>query len=167
MGSLLLPSGCIACQAPRQPIITRTPWRFIATGRPPAASARSGPWLSQIVRRAGIDARRAANAQRRRPEGPLLALHAGGDASTGAGIQPPAGDPTPSANVRRDEESELVQAALAQLADDDSRKLLRLVFMQGQSLRQAAEEMGLTYDQARHRYHAALGELQEALARWE
>jgi RNA polymerase sigma factor (sigma-70 family) len=122
-------------------------------------------WLAQIVRRAGIDARRAAQAQRRRPEGPVLALHAGSSASSG--FQPPAGDPTPSANVRRDEESELVQRALAQLPDEESRQLLRLVFMQGQSLRQAATEMGLTYDQARHRYHTALGALQEALKRLE
>jgi RNA polymerase sigma factor (sigma-70 family) len=120
-------------------------------------------WLGQIVHRLGIDARRSAKAQRRRPQTPLLSLDQPADSYAGGGLHPPAGDPTPSANVRFDETTQRVREALARLKSDESRTLVRIVFVEGRSLRQAAEEMGLTYDQVRLRYRQALVELEKAL----
>jgi RNA polymerase sigma factor (sigma-70 family) len=120
-------------------------------------------WLQQIVRRLGIDRRRAAKAQRRRPAAPILSLDQPQPSQTGLGFHPAADETSPSAAVQRNETIERIQEGMALLKGDESRTILWLVFVDGHSLRQAAEAMGLTYDQIRLRYHQALKELEQTL----
>ena len=72
---------------------------------------------------------------------------------------------TPSANVRAEEQAALVRAALAKVPDETDRALLRLRFFEGLSLRQAARQLGVSYDAARERYRRALTRLEGDLAR--
>jgi RNA polymerase sigma factor (sigma-70 family) len=120
-------------------------------------------WLSQILRRAGIDNRRAARAQRRSPAQPLVSLDAPAGDSSEPRLQAAANDTTPSAQVRSQETSEQLATAVARLEDPINQSLVRIVFVEGQSLRQAAEQLQLTYDQVRHRYHKILAQLESEL----
>jgi RNA polymerase sigma factor (sigma-70 family) len=119
-------------------------------------------WLAQIVRHVGIDARRAARAQRRSPTTPVASLDAGATPSSPA-LQTPGDEATPSAHARSHEASNLIAAALARLDDEASRQIAQLVFIEGLSLRQVAVRLGLTYDQVRHRYHKLLTQLEGEL----
>ena len=120
-------------------------------------------WLTQILRRTGLDNRRAARAQRRAPAMPVLSLDAPAAETSGPGLQPTTGDPTPSANARSEEAREQIATAMARLSDSVNQALAQLVFVEGQSLRQAGEQLNLTYDQVRHRYHKILAQLENEL----
>jgi RNA polymerase sigma-70 factor (ECF subfamily) len=126
-------------------------------------------WLGQIVQRLGLNAQRRRKAQRRQPPQPLVPLSpsAGeGAPSRAGGIDPVADGPTPSVNVRADEEARLVQAALEKIPDETDRAILRLRFFDGLSLRQTALQLGLGYDKVRDRYQLLLQRLERELGRF-
>jgi RNA polymerase sigma-70 factor, ECF subfamily len=123
-------------------------------------------WVSQIVRHLALDRYRERHALCRQPPQGVLRLQstAPGDATAHeAGIGPAAREPTPSANVRSDEQVQLVQKALANIADDTEREIVRLCFFEGLSLRQIAERLDLSYDKVRERYHRSLKRLEREL----
>ncbi len=121
-------------------------------------------WLDQIVRHLGQDRKRRQHAQRRPPAGKRLPLASPGQSSDEAvGVEPPAGEPTPSADARSTEEARLVQEALARIADPGDREIVRLCFFEGLSLRQIAQRRGISYDKVRERYHCALRGLEREL----
>jgi RNA polymerase sigma factor (sigma-70 family) len=125
-------------------------------------------WVAQIVQRLGLNARRDGKAQRRTPPRPLMRLGApsADESADQAGrVEPADREPTPSTNVRSDEQARLVQAALERLADDTDRAILLLRFFEGLSLRQVAERLGLSYDKVRERYQSSLGQLERDLGR--
>ncbi len=126
-----------------------------------AATLRA--WLGQIMRRVHLDrVRREGDA----PRVPLSAfVGAGMNGSSGppAVAEPPAPDPTPSHDLRAEEQQVQVERALAQLADPVDRRVVVLVFYQDRSLRQAAGELGLTYDQVRYRLDKVLARLGDRL----
>lgn len=121
-------------------------------------------WLARIVRRVGIDRRRAARARRRAPAAGVQSLDAPRPGESSVGLMPAAADPTPSSAVRSQEAGQLIRAALARLDDPTDQQLIESVFLGGQSLRQTAETIGLTYDQIRLRYHKLLARLEQDLA---
>ena len=121
-------------------------------------------WVEQIVHRLGLNARRDRNAQRRRPQGrAIVHLSSAGGSSRPRGASPPAAGPTPSANVRQDEEAELVRTALARLPEPLDREILRLRVFEGVSLRQIAERLEISYDKVRERYKVSLRILEREL----
>jgi RNA polymerase sigma factor (sigma-70 family) len=122
-------------------------------------------WLGQIVQRLGLNTQRKNKAQRRQPAQPVRALAAVGTSDTIADYDPAADEPTPSMNVRQDEQTQLVRQALDRIADAADRALLRLHFFEGLSLRQAAQQLQLSYDSARTRYQRSLAQLESQLAR--
>jgi RNA polymerase sigma factor (sigma-70 family) len=71
--------------------------------------------------------------------------------------------PTPSANARMDEEARLIEEAMASRLKTDEREIIRLAFFEGLSLLQIGGRLGLTYDQVRERYRAAMRRLERAL----
>ncbi len=123
-------------------------------------------WLGQIVQRLGLNARRDGKAQRRAPRQPLrrLGSPAAGDSTDQAGgVEPAGGEPTPSANLREDEQTRLVRAAVANIPDETDRAIVRLRFFEGLSLRQVAQQLNLTYDKVRERYQISLQRLERDL----
>ena len=115
-------------------------------------------WIAQVVRSVGLNAVKARNALRRTaPEG--VARLDGGpglEGTLGSAASPADSGPSPSTGAREREAAAAVQAALEGIADLQGREIVRLCFFEGLSFREIAEALGLTYDQVRHRYHAAL-----------
>ena len=97
--------------------------------------------------------------------GKQIPLQGPGDGSTnqGGAIDPTAPEPTPSANVRADEQSRLVLEALNKLPDPINREIIRLRFFEGLSLRQIAAQLDLTYDVVRERFKTTKKRLQREL----
>jgi RNA polymerase sigma factor (sigma-70 family) len=56
-----------------------------------------------------------------------------------------------------------VKQALDELIDETSRKIVRLRFFDGLSLRQISEQLDLSYDKARELYNASLRILEQKL----
>jgi RNA polymerase sigma factor (sigma-70 family) len=123
-------------------------------------------WVSQLVRHLARDRQRQRHAQRREPPGGLRRLGgaAGGGASSGAGGNDPAASgPTPSANVRAEEQAHLIRKALQKIPDPTNRKIVELCFFDGLSLRQIAGQLNLSYDKVRQGYHRSLKLLEREL----
>ena len=123
-------------------------------------------WLARIVARVGLNVARDQNTSQRSPPGKLLRLDglsgtASGDSA--AGLDPSGAEPTPSANVQAEEQTRLVQEALARIADPLDRDIVRLRFFEGISLRRAAERLGCNHETVRQRYHALLRHLEGEL----
>jgi RNA polymerase sigma-70 factor (ECF subfamily) len=116
-------------------------------------------WLARIVDRLGLNVVRDGAAKQRTPPGKLVRL----DGESGAVLDPSAGEPTPSAQVRASEQTRLVQEALARLTDPIDRDIVRLRFSEGTSLRQIAQRLGCNHETVRQRYHAVLRQLQREL----
>jgi RNA polymerase sigma factor (sigma-70 family) len=136
--------------------------QFTEGGDDAATSALFLAWSGQIARNAGREARRRRSALKRGAGRRPLSLDAPGAATSssgGGGQQVAAGGATPSARLRGEEQTRRVEAALADIADADVREVLRLRFFEGVDLRQAAARLGLTYEQARERYHRGLEKL--------
>jgi RNA polymerase sigma factor (sigma-70 family) len=121
-------------------------------------------WLARIVTRLGFNSARDARAQGRTPPGRLLRLDGAGagDPSLPT-LDPPASEPTPSANVGAAEQMRLVQETLARLTDPLDCDIIRLRFLEGLSLRQVAHRLSCNHETIRQRYHALLGRLQQDL----
>jgi RNA polymerase sigma factor (sigma-70 family) len=123
-------------------------------------------WLGQIVQSLGLNTHRRRKAQRRSPPQaivPLGGAAAGPSDAKPAGAEPAGNEPTPSVNVGADEQARLVQAALAKIPDETDRTVLRLHFFEGLSLRQAAQQLNLSYDNVRDRYQRSLQRLEREL----
>jgi RNA polymerase sigma factor (sigma-70 family) len=121
-------------------------------------------WLVQILRNAHRNGLRHDGADRRAAPGQRLPLTGvgGPDAS---GVDPPAGDPSPSAHVARAEAGAHVAAALTRLDPADRAVIDRHYFL-GQPVRQIADELGLTVDRVRYRLKAVLARLGDDLRGW-
>ncbi|HTU92671.1 MAG TPA: sigma-70 family RNA polymerase sigma factor [Gemmataceae bacterium] len=125
-------------------------------------------WLARIVARLGLNAVRDAGAQQRMPPGKLLPLDGGRAAGDSLpSLDPSASEPTPSANVRAEERTRLVQEALVRLSDPLDRDIIRLRFFEGLSLRQVAHRLDCNHETVRQRYHALLVRLQQDLKELE
>lgn len=123
-------------------------------------------WLEQLVRRLAANRRDARHAQKRSPdEAPLrLGTPLSSDSQGApAGLDPPGTGPTPSAVVAADELGLRVRAALENIPDATDRQILELCFLHSLSLRAVAEQMQLSYDKVRERYHAGLRLLESEL----
>jgi len=121
-------------------------------------------WVGQIVRRLNLNDQRDRGAQRRRPDRPIASLQAGGPAEEGRpGMDLPADDPTASSRVQRDEQAELVRAALERLGDDPAVAAVRMHFFEGLSLRQVAERLQVSYDKARQLFQTGMRHLEQEL----
>jgi RNA polymerase sigma factor (sigma-70 family) len=120
-------------------------------------------WLTRIVERLGLNSARDAGARVRKPPGKLLRLDGTPADDAPEVLDPPATEPTPSANVRAEERARLVQEALARLTVPLDRDIIRLRFVDGLSLRQVAHRLGCNHETVRQRYHALLGRLQRDL----
>lgn len=139
--------------------------QFRGAGEEAQSEAMFHAWLGRIVARLGLNAVRDAGAQQRKPPGKLLPLN--GDQAPGDSLpilDPSAGEPTPSANVRAEERARLVQEAMARFADPFDREIIRLRFFEGLSLRQVAHRLECNHETVRQRYHALLGRLQQELS---
>lgn len=89
-------------------------------------------WLTRIVARLGLNAARHDGARQRTPPGKLLLLNGNGAAGDSAPLlDPSATEPTPSARVRAEEQSRLVQEAMARMDDPIDREIIRLRFFEG------------------------------------
>jgi len=120
-------------------------------------------WVAQIVRRLNLNEQRDRGAQRRRPDQPVASLQAGKGDDNRQGLDLPSSDPTTSKCVQRNEQAELVQAALDRLGDDPSITVVRLHFFEGLSLKQVAERMQLSYDKVRYLFQTGMRHLEQEL----
>jgi RNA polymerase sigma-70 factor, ECF subfamily len=123
-------------------------------------------WAGRLLDRLSRNRRRDSDRRRRRPEQPLMSLDAavpGGSTYAGKAAEPAADQPTPSANVRAGERARLVREALAELADEKDREIVRLCFFEGLSLRQVADRLQFSYDAVRQRFHGSLRRLERRL----
>jgi RNA polymerase sigma factor (sigma-70 family) len=118
-------------------------------------------WLARILRNLHRNDRRFAAAQRRRPQRGTVSVDAGltDDSADGhCGCEVAAEGSTPSANLRREEERDLVHQALAQL-DPADRQIVHLKFFAGRSFRQIGEQLRLDESTVRYRFQRILGRL--------
>lgn len=122
-------------------------------------------WLSRLVKNERSNEKRAANAQRRkRPAGmQALRINGGEDSWMPGGADPPAHASTPSLNLRQEERRQAIQRALEILADPKDREVIQLRFFEELSLAQIAKRLGMTYDDARGRFHRSLRLLEPRL----
>jgi RNA polymerase sigma factor (sigma-70 family) len=120
-------------------------------------------WVGQIVHRIGLNAKRAWNAPTRKPrDGVLMRLSTSAEST---GLDPGGVDPTPSARLRADEDARRVREALAGIADDTDREIVRARFFDGISLREVARRAGMSYRVARRRFERAMRTLERELGR--
>ncbi len=123
-------------------------------------------WLRRIVQRLGIDALRHANAARRNDPARKHVSIPG----TGPGrVQEARGrcEP-PSALLRAEEISQKVRRAIAELPTEDMRRIVKLHFFEGKSLRQTAEQLSLPYHSVKQKYRTAIRYLEKKLEMlWE
>jgi RNA polymerase sigma-70 factor, ECF subfamily len=119
-------------------------------------------WLRRIVERIGLNTLRARQADRRQPPGPVQSLDQLGREPSGfpQRIEPVSPASTPPALAEQEERIRLVRTALQKLPDEEDRDILRLRFIEGQSLRQIAQKLKRNHETVRQRFHAALRQLE-------
>ena len=128
--------------------------------------AKFRAWLCRILRRLGLDALRHANAARRRDpvhghislsgDCPSCPKELGGKSKT------------PCTLIGAKETSQRVRRAIAELPTENMRRIVRLRFFEGKSLRQTAEELSLPYHFVKEKYRAAMKHLEKKLEMlWE
>ena len=123
-------------------------------------------WVGQIVRRQGLTARRDRERQKRNPEMKVLSLQGKrpGQATTGgAGIDPPARDPSPSVHASVDERTERVHEALSRLEDQTDAAILKMRLLEGLDLSEIARRLDLGYKKVWNRYQSTLKWLQQTM----
>jgi RNA polymerase sigma factor (sigma-70 family) len=120
-------------------------------------------WLRQTLRRIHSNHERAERAQRRlRPPGTFSMNDPGSsDRSDGRpGFEAIAEQSSVSARLRRDEQKARIEQALSKFGDPEDRELVRLYFFEGHSIRQIAQDRGVSP-------HTIGSELQRILGRME
>lgn len=123
-------------------------------------------WLTQIVRRLGMNAVRDRQAAYRNPPGRLARLDASpiGDATASWRQQhPESSDPSPSQQAEVKDQIERIRKALAGLDNEEDRQIVQMRFLDGLSLRQIARSLGHNHEYVRQRFHAALRTLEREL----
>jgi RNA polymerase sigma-70 factor (ECF subfamily) len=105
-------------------------------------------WLSGIAKHALADLARRKRRDERRSGGKV------------SGGRIPAGGPTPSKVLRRDERFERLQAALNELSSD-YRQVLVLSRIKGLSMKEIAEQMGRSQNSVKHLIARALKKLKQ------
>jgi len=135
--------------------------QFRGGGGDQESLARFCSWAGQILRNTTLHAHRRRSALKRKDPGRVVLRirPTSKSASAASGVEPVDHGPTPSVRLRETERIARVRGALARLEDGLSRDLLRLRFFEGMSLRRAATQVGLTYDQARDRFQKALAKV--------
>jgi RNA polymerase sigma factor (sigma-70 family) len=140
--------------------------QFQPAGDDAETLARFQAWLGQIMRRLRLNAARYRAAERRRPPGRPVLLDQDDRSGQAPGRALPTNEPSPSSRARTGEEIGRVQQALQQLVDPIDREIMRLRFGADWSLRQIAEQLQLSPDRVRQRYHAVLRHLERQLGGW-
>jgi RNA polymerase sigma factor (sigma-70 family) len=122
-------------------------------------------WLARILKNVYLNGRRFWQTQKRQPPPGLVHLGAGAnsEACTGSRADPPADDPSPSADLRQEEQGRLIQQALVGLPDPTDVEILRLHFFEGLSLTQIAGRLGVSLDRVRGSFHRSLERLRPQL----
>ncbi len=126
-------------------------------------------WIGRIVQRLGLSVHRRRDAQRRKPPTPLVSLdRASPDGGASApssmlGIDPVGQNPTPSREVRADEERLLILAAIEAMPDEFERQIVRGKYFEGESLRQIAARLDASYDKVKERHRCAMKQLERKL----
>lgn len=125
-------------------------------------------WVGQIVRRLGMNARRALAAKGRSPPGRILRLGPVGDEGTPQGGEHvlQSRTSTPSTYACADEMAHQIQAALDRLPDPTAARIVRMRFFEGLTVPQIAERLGLGSTEVRRRYRSARQLLHRDLGEW-
>jgi RNA polymerase sigma factor (sigma-70 family) len=134
--------------------------RFRAAADDEQTLALFRAWIDRLARNVGLNRRRDGRAKRRRPLKPFVSLDEPADRPAS---DPADGGPSPSANLRAGEQTRLVLEALERLPDETDRRIMRLRFFEGQSLRQIADRLPLPYDHVRDRFQKTLDRLRGVL----
>ncbi len=108
-------------------------------------------WLRTTARSVLLNLSRRRVAQKRSP--------LPGDGSVSQ-VADPRGS-TPSSITGRREEGLRLVAAMGRCLDSASQRIVLLRVVEGRSLNEIAEQLGMTYDQVRYRFHRALDALAE------
>ena len=130
--------------------------------------ADTGPkwrdYLLTIIQRVAANEARAGHAEKRKPPGRLVSLDDGSapDASRARRDQLPAAGPTPSHDLRMQDQGIKIREAL-QALDADERLVIEMAFFGGLSFPQIATQTSLSHDQIRSRFHKALARLGRSL----
>ena len=130
------------------------------------AAAMFYNWVRVTARGVVLNLHDARDAQRRKPPGRGVRLDLPGDDDTsapGGDVLPAAGEGTPSEIVMAAEEAQRTRDAIDGLNNLD-REIIRGQFFRGESLRAISEQLGISYDKARDRFHSALAELEHLLS---
>jgi RNA polymerase sigma factor (sigma-70 family) len=136
--------------------------QFAGGGDDVQALALFRAWTGEIVRNSGREAKRRRVARKRGSGRRLVRLGPAGTGASSSTTRSPdvaASGPSPSGPLRNEERARQVETALAGIPEADVREVLRLRFFAGLNLRQVANQLGLTYEQARERYHGGLRRL--------
>ena len=150
--------------------LTQDTWERVLSG---IGGFRGGPdddqtaavlrvWLRQIMDRVHANRVRSAQTQRRRIPTPLVSLDALGRSESTDGVssrEPVSGEPTPSANLRRDESRLVIGQVIEHLPDPRDRELVQLYFFEGYSLTQIADRQGVSVEEVRSRRQDVLRRL--------
>ncbi len=84
-------------------------------------------------------------------------------AASGSGVEPPHGDPTPSAVAATDEEARIVREAIERIPDETDRRIVTARFFDALSLREVSRRLEIPYKRVRARFHAAMTLLEREL----
>jgi RNA polymerase sigma factor (sigma-70 family) len=121
-------------------------------------------WLEQIAHHVGLNAVRDRHAAKRLPPEARRGLPTAGDDSHDRLLaEPVAGGSSIAAHVVTAEAEERVQRAIAQLQDTLDRQIVLMRFRDALSLREISVQLGISREDARRRFHAALRQLKNVL----
>jgi RNA polymerase sigma-70 factor (ECF subfamily) len=122
-------------------------------------------WLQQIARRRVVDAHRFHFGAQRRDAGRQQSMHAGGADSSAMGFEQllAASMTSPSAAVSRDVRMLRMQAAIAQLGDEQ-RTAVQMRYAQGLPTKDIAEKLGKTDVAVRVLLSRSMRQLEKLLA---
>ncbi len=109
-------------------------------------------WLKQTARNEVLRVLEKRDAQKRKPPQPLQ-----GEQQLDGVTQP---DGSPSSHLRKEEEKQRLTTAIARL-DEPLRSAIRLCFLESCSVQSMADQLGLSYSEARTRLARAVTELRK------
>lgn len=113
-------------------------------------------WLRKTTCSVLANIGRHRNARKRQPEYPVRRL----DAETEIYVDGVNRTRTPSSIFAQQDASNHLMQLMGELLDEESRQILWLHVVDGFSLRKIAEQLELSYDQVRYRYHDSLSKLE-------